>query len=221
MNTGIGDAVNLAWKLKAVLAGEAPDTLLDSYEAERIAFARRLVRTTDRVFTLATAEGKLAQIVRTRIAPVMLPVLTKFDFVREFLFRTVSQITINYRHGTLSEGRAGDVHGGDRLPWVGSGCMDNHESLRTVAWQAHVYGVASPELRRCCEENDLPLHVFSWRPGHAQAGFAQNALYLIRPDTYVALADSSGAVDVLRRYFEDRGIRMGRLGGRTARFDNA
>ena len=32
MNTGIGDAINLAWKLAAVLAGRAPDELLDSYE---------------------------------------------------------------------------------------------------------------------------------------------------------------------------------------------
>jgi 2-polyprenyl-6-methoxyphenol hydroxylase-like FAD-dependent oxidoreductase len=42
MNTGIGDAINLAWKLAAVLGGRAPDTLLDSYEPERIAFARPL-----------------------------------------------------------------------------------------------------------------------------------------------------------------------------------
>src|SRR5262249_13751967 len=72
MNTGIGDAINLAWKLKAVLAGSAPDTLLDSYEPERIAFARRLVKTTDRVFTLATAEGSIAKIIRTRLVPKIL-----------------------------------------------------------------------------------------------------------------------------------------------------
>ncbi|TDR87332.1 FAD-dependent monooxygenase [Enterovirga rhinocerotis] len=35
MNTGIGDAYNLAWKLARVLRGEAPAALLDSYEAER------------------------------------------------------------------------------------------------------------------------------------------------------------------------------------------
>ncbi len=57
MNTGIGDAINLAWKLAAVLAGRAGDNLLDSYEAERIGFARRLVATTDRVFSFATAQG--------------------------------------------------------------------------------------------------------------------------------------------------------------------
>ena len=73
MNTGIGDAINLAWKLAAVLNGRAPDALLDSYETERIGFARRLVQTTDRVFTFATAEGRFADIVRTRVAPLRFP----------------------------------------------------------------------------------------------------------------------------------------------------
>src|SRR5262249_29993436 len=72
MNTGIGDAINLAWKLAAVLKGRAPDTLLDSYEAERIGFARRLVATTDRVFSFASAEGSIARIIRTRLLPLIL-----------------------------------------------------------------------------------------------------------------------------------------------------
>ena len=35
MNTGIQDAYNLAWKLALVLRGAAPESLLDSYDAER------------------------------------------------------------------------------------------------------------------------------------------------------------------------------------------
>ncbi len=116
MNTGIGDAINLAWKLAAVLAGRAPDSLLDTYEAERIAFARRLVASTDRAFSVATADGPVADMLRTRIFPAIAPRLTAFEQVREFMFRTVSQITLNYRGGPLSEGAAGKVHGGDRLP---------------------------------------------------------------------------------------------------------
>jgi 2-polyprenyl-6-methoxyphenol hydroxylase-like FAD-dependent oxidoreductase len=209
MNTGIGDAINLAWKLQAVLKGGAPDTLLDSYEPERIAFAHRLVKTTDRVFTLATAEGTIADIVRTRLVPAVFPALVKFAAFREFLFRTVSQVTINYRHGALSEGRAGDVHGGDRLPWIVVGDADNYAPLKAMTWQVHVYGSASPELMTRCERHGLPLHVFAWRPEYANAGFAQDALYLIRPDTYVALAATTGAVGSLQRYFNDRGIRPG------------
>ena len=69
MNTGIGDAINLAWKLAWVLSGRAPDRMLDSYEEERIAFARTLVATTDRGFSLASAEGPLADFLRTKIFP--------------------------------------------------------------------------------------------------------------------------------------------------------
>ncbi|MCX4849276.1 FAD-dependent monooxygenase [Streptomyces sp. NBC_00893] len=43
MNTGIGDADNLAWKLAAVVAGYAGDALLDSYEAERRPVARQVL----------------------------------------------------------------------------------------------------------------------------------------------------------------------------------
>lgn len=41
MNTGIGDAVNLAWKLAAVTSGQAEASLLDSYEPERICIRAR------------------------------------------------------------------------------------------------------------------------------------------------------------------------------------
>ncbi|MFF2745390.1 FAD-dependent monooxygenase [Kitasatospora sp. NPDC058048] len=43
MNTGIGDADNLAWKLAAVTAGTAGEALLDTYEAERRPVARQVV----------------------------------------------------------------------------------------------------------------------------------------------------------------------------------
>jgi 2-polyprenyl-6-methoxyphenol hydroxylase-like FAD-dependent oxidoreductase len=206
MNTGIGDAINLAWKLAAVVAGRAGDNLLDSYEAERIGFARRLVATTDRIFSFATAEGKVADILRTRVAPVLVPMAAAFDAVREFMFRTVSQITLNYRHGPLSRGEAGHVHGGDRLPWVRIDGADNFATLAAIDWQVHVYGSASAALAAWCAAHNVPLHVFGWRPEYELAGLARDALYLLRPDTYVALADGCGAADALARYFTDLGI---------------
>lgn len=44
MCTGIRDAMSLAWRLDAVLRGEATEDLLDSYESERLAYAQTLVR---------------------------------------------------------------------------------------------------------------------------------------------------------------------------------
>jgi 2-polyprenyl-6-methoxyphenol hydroxylase-like FAD-dependent oxidoreductase len=206
MNTGIGDAINLAWKLKAVLASRAPDSLLDTYEEERIAFARRLVNTTDRIFTLATADGQIADILRTRIAPLVFPALAKFAAFREFMFRTVSQIMINYRHCDLNAGLAGHVRGGDRLPWVVVDGVDNYESLSAMVWQVHIYGTPNPQLATWCEAYGLRLVVFAWRPKYQDAGLARDALYLLRPDSYVGFADRSCAIETLERYFDEREI---------------
>jgi len=208
MNTGIGDAINLAWKLAAVLAGHAPDKLLDSYEVERIGFARRLVATTDRVFSFVTAEGRIADIIRTRIAPVVLPAAMAFEAAREYLFRTVSQITLNYRGAPLSVGAAGHVHGGDRLPWVFIDGKDNFEPLAEMNWQVHVHGSANADLSAWCASHGVPLHVFHWRSEHEAAGLVRDATYLLRPDTYVALADASGAPGALDRYCADHGITL-------------
>ena len=43
-NSGIQDADNLAWKLACVLAGLAPETLLDSYDEERLVAADENIR---------------------------------------------------------------------------------------------------------------------------------------------------------------------------------
>jgi 2-polyprenyl-6-methoxyphenol hydroxylase-like FAD-dependent oxidoreductase len=207
MNTGIGDAINLAWKLATVLSGGATTKLLDSYETERIAFARRLVATTDRVFSFVTADGPIADLVRIRVAPFLIPKMISFEAAREFMFRTVSQTTLNYRGMPLSEGVAGHVHGGDRLPWAHDGEGDNFESLKNPTWQVHVYGDTSDEMIAWCTEHHLPLQVFDWRPVFETVGLARNGFYLLRPDTYVAIADYSADPKVIERYFRDRGIR--------------
>ncbi len=207
MNTGIGDAVNLSWKLAAVLKGRAAAPLLDSYESERIGFARRLVRTTDRIFTLAASEGALAERVRTQIVPRLAPGLTGLDFVRRFAFRTVSQMVVNYRRGPLSKGAAGDVWGGDRLPWVRlAGGADNFTPLQTLDWQVHVYGDASTALDQACQALGLDLHRIPWSPAMRKAGLKQDAVYLIRPDGYVALADPSGDPERLIDYMRSHGF---------------
>lgn len=207
MNTGIGDAVNLAWKLAAVVTGRAPESLLDTYEPERIAFARRLVATTDRLFAFVTRRGAVARVVRTRLAPWIAPHLFRLAGMRRFFFRTVSQIGIEFRRSPLSEGEAGDVHGGDRLPWVEiGGGADNFAPLASLTWQAHVYGEVRPELTAACRNLGLPLHRFPWGGGARRAGLARDALYLIRPDGYVALADNGVDPDRLRNYFAERGI---------------
>src|SRR3989454_10265008 len=114
MNTGIGDAVNLAWKLAAVVRGDADQAILDTYETERIAFARRLVATTDHAFTGVTSSSAFRRALRLHLVPVVIPSLFAFRAIRRLAFRTVSQTAVNYRGSALSRGAAGPGHGGDR-----------------------------------------------------------------------------------------------------------
>ena len=209
MNTGIGDAVNLAWKLAAVLEENAAPSLLDSYEPERIGFARRLVATTDQGFTMVTRQGVIARFVRTRLVPLLVPLLARLPQFRRFLFRTVSQIVVNYRGSGLSAGSAGSIQGGDRLPWVPiREGEDNFAPLASIDWQAHMYGEARVGLAEACAALGLPLHVFAWIPAMGTAGLQRGALYLIRPDGYVALADSEPGPERLRRYLDERAITL-------------
>jgi 2-polyprenyl-6-methoxyphenol hydroxylase-like FAD-dependent oxidoreductase len=208
MNTGIGDAVNLAWKLAAVVNGCADQSILDSYEPERIAFARRLVATTDQAFTGVTSDGSIARFVRLDVVPVVIPMIFSFAATRRFMFRTVSQTAVNYRGSALSEGRAGHVHGGDRLPWVAVDSNDdNFTPLTSLDWQVHIYGEATTEIEAVCHDRNLPLHVFRWRPELGHAGLRRNAVYLVRPDGYVALADPEGRAAAIASYFDARRLK--------------
>jgi len=212
MNTGIGDATNLAWKLAAVLKGRADPALLDTFEAERIAFAQRLVATTDRAFQLVTSDGPLARFVRLHVVSRVLPAIFAISATRRFMFRTVSQTAINYRHSTLSAGIAGKIRGGDRLPWVKldpspAGYPDNFAPLSSLDWQLHVYGDVAAPILSVCKAAGLPLHTFPWQHAMHAAGFVRNAVYLIRPDGYVGFADRDASADYLQQYLTDRQLR--------------
>lgn len=56
MSTGLQDAYNLAWKLALVVSQRADPALLDTYEAERLPVADRLLSTTDRAFRLVVSD---------------------------------------------------------------------------------------------------------------------------------------------------------------------
>ncbi len=58
LNTGVQDAVNLGWKLAAVVNGTAPETLLDTYEAERRPVAARVLRNSLAAATLRRDDAR-------------------------------------------------------------------------------------------------------------------------------------------------------------------
>ncbi|HEX7816872.1 MAG TPA: FAD-dependent monooxygenase [Dyella sp.] len=200
MNTGILDAINLAWKFAAVLDGQASERLLESYAIERQAFARELVKTTDRVFTLMTAEGGFADVMRSYVMPMVASAIYKVRSARELLFRIVSQTSLAYADSPLSVGKAGHISGGERLPWVRTEGQDNYDTLTILSWQIHIYGERRSDVERWAAVRGIAVHVFPWTSAHAEAGFERDALYLLRPDTWVALASSQATVEALDDY---------------------
>ncbi|WP_216319917.1 FAD-dependent monooxygenase [Deinococcus aestuarii] len=209
MNTGLGDAHNLGWKLAAVVRGEAGPDLLASYEPERRPFARSLVNTTDRVFRLISGDTPLARLGRGTVLPAALGRLLGGGRDGEdragehpgplarLAFGLLSQTRLSYPHSPLSVGRAGRVRGGDRLPYVpGSG---NFGALREPGAQVHVYGVPSPGVIAWTARHEgVALRVFPFGGAAGRAGLMEDAAYLVRPDGYVSVAQPTfdgGALD--------------------------
>ncbi len=190
MNTGIGDAINLAWKLASVIQNRASSALLDSYEIERIPFANQLVSTTDKLFQIMTNSGLLGKLWRGVFFPFILPLLFRWATVRRYFFKITSQINLKYRQSPLSTGHARKIYGGDRLPWVPYKTTDNFSSLQSLNWQIHIYGEITSEFKDNIDGLNIPLHVFPWNKQTQSAGLEENTLYLIRPDGYISYIGS-------------------------------
>jgi hypothetical protein len=124
----------------------------------------------------------------------------RFAAIQKAQFRLISQTRINYRQSPISEGGAGALRGGDRLPWVEETSQNNFDPLNSLDWQIHVYGEASQELRQAAQDDGLDLHQFVWSRGAQRARFERNALYLVRPDGYLAFADPQQKVERLRGF---------------------
>ncbi|KAJ5114845.1 Monooxygenase FAD-binding [Penicillium alfredii] len=214
MNTGIMDAINLAWKLATVIkqtemTEDAKSQLLESYETERRAFAMKIVSSTDTGFTTFTAKGIFPHILRTWIIPYLAPVVTWFSHTRTEMFRAGSQLICTYRGSGLSQAAecTAAVHPGDRLPWAKTQQDDNFSTLSDICWQLHVYGDQQPGLGEWCLRRNVKLFVFDWDEQHAKAGLKKDVVYLLRPDHYIAgIFEGDSVESALDDYFSSRGL---------------
>ncbi len=64
MNSGMKDAANLGWKLAAVIRGQAPDAILDSYEVERAPVVRKMVEVSRRLGAVIMPTSRVAAAAR-------------------------------------------------------------------------------------------------------------------------------------------------------------
>ena len=201
MNTGLQDAYNLGWKLALVAQGRADAALLDSYEEERIPVARRLLKSTDRGFTLAVSDGWLAGFFRTQIAARVAALVMSRKSVRNFAFRVVSQTGIHYRKSSLSSSTeklpGGAPQAGDRFPWLklklhaNGAAEDLYQLLDDTRLNLVVVGQALPPRGIPDTDDLLRIHAIPTDPANdaelARVQIPKPSFYLLRPDGHVGL----------------------------------
>jgi 2-polyprenyl-6-methoxyphenol hydroxylase-like FAD-dependent oxidoreductase len=69
MNTGLQDAYNLSWKLAFAIKGYADERILETHHEERLPIARKLVRTTDKLFGITISQNPFVVFWRVHVMP--------------------------------------------------------------------------------------------------------------------------------------------------------
>jgi hypothetical protein len=120
MNTGIQDAINLAWKLALVAQERAPGCLLESYQAERAEVGRRLLQADALLTYLGSVHRPLATASRDRVASCLI----RLPRMQQLIAREMAGLRISYQRGPLVLDYRGEkvrrvasaVRVGDRAP---------------------------------------------------------------------------------------------------------
>jgi 3-(3-hydroxy-phenyl)propionate hydroxylase len=87
MSSGVRDAYNLAWKLDAVLRGQAGERLIDSYESERKPHAKEMIDVSVRMKNFVSQSNPAKAALRNFIVRTMLLTPKLRDYIREVRFK--------------------------------------------------------------------------------------------------------------------------------------
>ena len=209
MNTGLQDAYNFAWKLAFVLKGFAHERLLDTYEEERLPFAKWLLNFTDRGFCLMSSRNKLVCFIRKNILLNLIKFVSQLNPIRKKAIRTVTQLGWNYRSLSLSKSnhrQSLSFRTGDRLPYLVE--RDLYSSFTQPCF--HVLHIGSkeqsPEKRqRITSMFTFPVEFVEEPLDNVWATLGvKNELYiLVRPDNYIAFISDNLDTQEIREYLKE------------------
>ncbi len=212
LNSGLDDAANLAWKLAGVIAGSAPDTLLDTYSQERVAAARMNI-----------AYG-------AKSTEFMAPPNYGFDLLREATLRLAlheesvrSLINPRQSEPVCYQGSAlnlpdGAADAGDQaapgMPAPECELSEDGRTRHLTEWFGQrftvlVLGDDVPEFDAGQNVQVLCLgqHTAVRDTGQLRQRYGQAQLYLIRPDGYVMGRWKKPDLQALRQALASFGIR--------------
>jgi 3-(3-hydroxy-phenyl)propionate hydroxylase len=180
LNLGVQDAVNLGWKLAQVVRGSSPESLLDTYHAERHPIAARVLENTLAQTALMRGDE------RTKVLHARMSELLKLDEPRKRYAGMMSGLDIHYDLGP------GHPLLGRRVPDL---------ELRTENGSQRVFSLlhaARPLLLDLGEPGRLDMNPYADRVQCVNARYdggwelpvigavAAPMAVLIRPDGYVA-----------------------------------
>ncbi len=236
MNTGLQDSANLAWKLASVIRDDAPDTLLGTYDAERRPVGERVVATTDRLFQAAAGGTGLVATVRDWLARPAAAAVTKSDALQHRAFRALSELDISYEGDFLEDAALSLKAGpsaGHRAP---NAAVSRHQDVfdLTAGYGFTVLALAHKplehnEAHRVADElgklsgknvktqlisrlavGQDPRVVFVSSAevfrAYGLTGLEQQALYVVRPDGYVAWRCDGFDFEACGRFLERFGL---------------
>lgn len=202
-NSGVQDADNLAWKLAAVLRGEAPEALLDSYASEREYAADENIRNSTRATDFITPKSEVSRLFRDAV----LELSKRHAFARALVNSGRLSVPSTLRDSALNTPDV-DAFAGLMVPGAaaadapvvradgGSGWLLRELSPAGAAatrFTALVFGEGAAAERSLAvlARVDVPLHIVRVAGSGAGELAAQRydarpgTVYLLRPDQHV------------------------------------
>jgi 2-polyprenyl-6-methoxyphenol hydroxylase-like FAD-dependent oxidoreductase len=191
MNTGMQDAINLAWKLALTCRGEAGPALLESYDPERGAVGEKVIADARRMMQVAMLRNPAAQAARNFAGHFLLGLPP----VNEAMARNFSEITIGYPHSPLN---------GRDAPGIGGPAPG--ERLAPVKGQTPVGAGATPRFALFAVPSEPVNALLARRPDLLEPALrppvTEMGMWLVRPDGYIACVAREGDAAAIERYLE-------------------
>ena len=198
LNTGVQDSVNLGWKLAQVVSETSPESLLDTYQAERHPVGARVLRTTMAYVALRRPDE------RTKALGETIAGILELDEARDRFAARMSGLDIHYDLGE------GHPLLGRRMPDLDLVTADGPEQVYALLHDAR------PVLLNLSEPGSVDIAPWTDRVQLVDAEYdgawelpalgqvAAPSAVLIRPDGYVAwVAEGTeeGLTDALTAWF--------------------
>ena len=213
MNTGLQDAHNLAWKLAFVIKGLAKEELLNTYNEERLPFAKALLNSTDKGFTFLAGDSFW---IRTLRKYLMIPIMSKLLSIqkfRTFAFKKIAQIEYSYKAYSLSKSNSKQnlkFSKGDRIPYIENGYYNNFKD--PIFHIIRISNSTISEIEKINIKNHFPFEIkiienkisTSWQ----NFGVSTDLYIVIRPDQHILFIsdklDKTQINNYLEKYFKTK-----------------